>query len=511
MKSIRFKVSHLSFSILFTTSLYLICNAINLEKITRWFTLGDSIDYVGLVAYLVFGLCFFLSLFLLFAHRWTIKPLAITLIILSGASSYFIAKYSIAIDHTMVMNLIQTDVVEVEGLLSVHMLPYAFFLILLPVLLVVKTNITFQSPGKHLLTSLVCILLSMLIGIGAVYANYDSIHRAGNISRKYIVHTLVPINYIRSVASLIQGSVESYNRRNRVPVEISGRVVSQDDLVVVLAIGETARQKNFNLYGYDRKITNPVLSKDNDLRILNGKARIGTTYLALQEILEKNDIKLPTITSKLGIDTACYVNFKLYDNCEAVGEIAVSNCGHGGKCYDEDVIPLLQGGLQSYSSGYKFIILHLGGGSHGPKYAKRIPKEFQVFKPQCLEADVVNHCSEEQLYNSYDNTILYTDYVLGEIIAQLDQSQLPYVFIYISDHGESLLEGGRVFHGMLPGIALPPEQAMVPLIVKSSIPVSIVKRDEYEQVDVFDTVLDLLSIETDTLDKENVFIKKEIM
>ena len=86
---------------------------------------------------------------------------------------------------------------------------------------------------------------------------------------------------------------------------------------------------------------------------------------------------------------------------------------------------------------------------------------------------------------------------------------VPYVFIYVSDHGESLMEDGRLFHGMPPGIALPPEQAQVPLIVKSSIPVSIVERAEYDQPDIFDTVLDLFSIQTPTFDRSGSFIKKQ--
>jgi glucan phosphoethanolaminetransferase (alkaline phosphatase superfamily) len=98
--------------------------------------------------------------------------------------------------------------------------------------------------------------------------------------------------------------------------------------------------------------------------------------------------------------------------------------------------------------------------------------------------------------------------VLGKIINTLDKSKKPYVFIYLSDHGESLMEDGKIFHGMPPGIALPPEQAHIPLIVKSSIPISIKKRQEYGQQDVFDSILDLFSIVTNVYDKDKSFIKK---
>ena len=85
---------------------------------------------------------------------------------------------------------------------------------------------------------------------------------------------------------------------------------------------------------------------------------------------------------------------------------------------------------------------------------------------------------------------------------------MPYVFIYLSDHGESLMEGGRIFHGMPPGVRLPAEQAEIPLMVKSSVPISVVRRAEYRQQDVFDTVVDLLSIQTPLFNTDGSFIKK---
>jgi len=97
---------------------------------------------------------------------------------------------------------------------------------------------------------------------------------------------------------------------------------------------------------------------------------------------------------------------------------------------------------------------------------------------------------------------------LGHTIQALDASGVPYVFIYLSDHGESLLENGMMFHGVPPGMALPAEQADIPLIVKSSVPMAIDKRASYQQGDVYDSVLDLLSIESPQFDRAGSFIKK---
>ena len=79
-------------------------------------------------AYLLAGLCLFILIFALLAHRLTIKPLAILLTILSATVTYFIAKYGVAIDSSMILNAVHTDSTEVGQLLSLQMLPYGVIL-----------------------------------------------------------------------------------------------------------------------------------------------------------------------------------------------------------------------------------------------------------------------------------------------------------------------------------------------------------------------------------------------
>lgn len=505
---LRFQTSHLRFSVGFSVLLYGVCNTINIDRLSKWFRHGDGIDYSALAAYLVAGLCLFMAFFTLLAHRRTIKPFAILLTISSAAGTYFIAKYGVAIDSSMVQNTIHTDVTEVGQLLSLQMIPYVVFLMVLPVLIILSADITFQPSGRYLLGSLKLFAFTFCIALACLYVEYNAILRAGNVSNKYIIYSLVPVNIIQGSINAAAKSVKPYLKRSQKDIEIAARVSSPDNLVVVLAVGESSRKKNFSLYGYERRNTNPVLQSIDGLHRLDAVATRASTLYALPKILEKSGVKLTTIVSKVGIPTACYVNYTLYDNCSAVGETKVGNCGHGGKCYDEDVIPLLKEDLATYASGYRFVVLHLGGGSHGPTYSDRHPPEFQRFRPMCTDADVANKCSIEQLYNSYDNTILYVDHVLGQAIQALDSSGVPYVFIYLSDHGESLMEDGMMFHGMPPGMSLPAEQAQVPLIVKSSIPMSIVRRPEYQQSDVFDTILDLFSIQSTKFDRAGSFIKK---
>src|SRR5438128_1829710 len=129
------RISHTGFTVAFCTALYGVCNALNVGRLAQWFRAGESLDFTALAAYLLAGLCLFIVVFTLLAHRWTIKPFAILLALLSGLVTYFISKYGVAVDSSMVRNAIHTDPTEVGQLMTWQMAPYVIGLMLLPALL----------------------------------------------------------------------------------------------------------------------------------------------------------------------------------------------------------------------------------------------------------------------------------------------------------------------------------------------------------------------------------------
>lgn len=503
----RVSIPHPWFCIGYCGVVFLLSNSLTIGRVAKWFREGDALDLSALAAFMLAGLCLFIAVFTLLAHRATIRFFAILLVILSSAATYFVSKYGVAIDSSMILNVVHTDAVEVRQLLSLQMIPYVVVLMVIPALAIHHVDVRFEPGSRYLLESLKLFVVALVVAVTALSLEYRAIFRAGNTSNKYIVYSLVPLNVISASINATGKALAPHFRKDQKDLDIAAHVATPGNLVVVLAVGESSRRANFSLYGYRRRETNPVLRTFDGLHLLNGVATRGSTLYALPKILEKNGVKLTTLVSKAGIPTVCYVNYTLYDNCAAVGETKPSQCGHGGKCHDEDVIPLLRDHLRSYSSGYQFVVLHLGGGSHGPLYGDRHPPEFARFQPTCNDADVANECTVEELYNSYDNTILYVDHVLGEALRALDGSGVPYVFIYLSDHGESLMEEGRLFHGVPPGMPLPPEQAAIPLIVRSSVPVTVAGGAEYQQAQVFDSILELFSIESPGFDKTGSFIE----
>ena len=99
---------------------------------------------------------------------------------------------------------------------------------------------------------------------------------------------------------------------------------------------------------------------------------------------------------------------------------------------------------------------------------RRYPPQFEVFKPAC-RSNELQHCSRAEVINAYDNTIVYADHVLSELIARLRgaSDQVDSVLLYASDHGESLGEQGVYLHG-LPYRFAPETQKHVPMLMWTS-------------------------------------------
>jgi lipid A ethanolaminephosphotransferase len=135
----------------------------------------------------------------------------------------------------------------------------------------------------------------------------------------------------------------------------------------------------------------------------------------------------------------------------------------GGECKDEIFMERLDKWLDSITKD-SVVVLHQMG-SHGPTYYLRYPQEFKKFTPDCETAELAN-CTDAQIVNSYDNSLLYTDHFLATIIDKLKvhSDKLATGMIYASDHGESLGENGLYLHGT-PYLLAPDQQTHVPFLV----------------------------------------------
>lgn len=116
--------------------------------------------------------------------------------------------------------------------------------------------------------------------------------------------------------------------------------------------------------------------------------------------------------------------------------------------------------------------------------------------------------SPQELINAYDNTIVYTDYILYNIIEDLKQlKEYKSAMLFVSDHGESLGEKNLYMHGVPLSIA-PKEQYEIPAIVWGS--GNSAKQLKHNKIlsqnHVFHSVLNFLGIQSPIYDeKMNIF------
>ena len=153
------------------------------------------------------------------------------------------------------------------------------------------------------------------------------------------------------------------------------------------------------------------------------------------------------------------------------------------------------------------IVLHTIG-SHGPTYYNRYPPQFRKFTPTC-DTNEIQTCTKEQLVNTYDNTLVYVDYIVDKAINLLKEHQDKFTtsLVYLSDHGESLGENGIYLHG-LPYAIAPDSQKQVPMLlwlsedyqkryqVDQNCLQKQAQTQHYSQDNLFSTLLGLTGVET---------------
>ena len=87
----------------------------------------------------------------------------------------------------MVQNAIHTDPTEIGQLLSPQMIPYAVFLDRPAHPDHRADRYQISGVGEVLPASLKLMAIPLIVALAALYTNYDAIHRAGNISNKYVL------------------------------------------------------------------------------------------------------------------------------------------------------------------------------------------------------------------------------------------------------------------------------------------------------------------------------------
>jgi len=516
------KLTSFRIILLLPTFLILTSNGTFFDKIVEIYPWGMT-NIIFLISLYIFHYGFILLLMLIFSFVLPTRLVASLFLILTAAVSYYTNTMGVLIDVDMVSNMFQTNFNEATDLLNLGFISRIIVLGVLPTILIwiipsKKTSIFKNLKQKVLLTiSAIAIMTLSIFSASSHYASFFREHK----SARFYMH---PTSSIYAIGKYVKRQIIASQPHTFIPITKRSDIAKSDkhSELVILIVGEIARADHFSLNGYSR-ITNPELSKQKRLISYSDISSCGTaTAISVPCMFSYSDRKsfdknsadytenALDILSKSGVsilwrdnnsDSKGVANRITYQDYQSPSV----NPDCDIECRDTGMLDGLQDYIDS-QPGDILIILH-SMGSHGPAYYKRYPKEFERFKPACKTLEL-SQCSNEEITNAYDNTILYTDYFVFRTIELLKQNTPRYetALFYISDHGESLGESGVYLHGM-PYFIAPEQQTKVPIIAwlgstsDINFEKSLTLKDVSNSHDaVFSTLNAIFEVETDLQD-----------
>ena len=239
---------------------------------------------------------------------------------------------------------------------------------------------------------------------------------------------------------------------------------------IVVVIGESSRYDRWSLNGYQRA-TNPQLSQEENLVSFKDMITpVAATRLSVPIITTRKPATQslkPGFSEKSFLSAYKEAGFKTFwiSNQMSFGQFdtpssviakeadVVQFLNLGGftnnSSYDQILLTPLQNALHDDAPN-KLIVIH-SLGNHW-NYSHRYPQEYDQWKPSLFgipNPAYTNLKNKEALNNSYDNSILYNDWVLAQMIARLKAMPHMTALWYVSDHGQTLYDGScnLAFHG----------------------------------------------------------------
>lgn len=430
----------------------------------------------GAVAAALFGI---LSLL---AWRPLLKPAITLLLLVTALVAYFTWTYHVVIDGSMASSVLQTDLHEVRSLLTPWLVPAVVLGAGVPAWLVWRCPVRCQPWLRQLLQNAGGAVLGVALIAALLLAGFGPLASAMR-NHRHLRFLLNPVNALYALAAAefgshgLAGPPAPFGRDAHLAAG-GGR-----PRLLVLVLGETGRSGNFGVNGY-RRDTTPELRAARAVSFRNAWS-CGTSTAAsvpcmfsglgrdaflerkresenLMDVLQHAGLAVLWIDNQAG---GCKGVCDRVPNVNTSGLQDARLCA-GGECHDEILLAGLDQRVARLPPERRarglVVVLHQMG-SHGPDYALRSPPAFKRFLPECATSHLPD-CDARQLRNAYDNTVAYTDHVLGSTIAWLrGRGDYDGALLYVADHGESLGENNLYLHG-LPYALAPDVQKHVPWV-----------------------------------------------
>jgi lipid A ethanolaminephosphotransferase len=420
---------------------------------------------------------------LLLGQRLLLRPLLGLFIVCTVVGAHMMTLYGVVLDSAMLRNALRTDVREASELLSLRLLAeIALALLASAALWAIPLR---QRHWRQALlvraASVLGLTALMLVALLLNFQDFGSLMR----NHKTLRFTITPLNIFYATSQVLIGDAQAAARKPEPlqPVSRTARAPGHKPALFVFVLGETARAANFGLGGYARNTT-PELAQQAEVIYFSQASSCGTSTEVSVPCMfspfgraDYDEKRIRASESALELMQRAGVRVVWLDNqsgCKGVCDgTEVHDLSHASdptlcndeRCFDEILLKGLRQALaEPGSAGRDTVVVMHQLGNHGPAYFRRYPEAFRRFTPECSRNEL-RECSQAEIVNAYDNAVLYTDHVVSQTIDFLRglRAQREVGLLYMSDHGESLGEGGLYLHGMPQAIA-PEVQKHVPML-----------------------------------------------
>lgn len=358
----------------------------------------------------------------------------------------------IAVD--MFLNVVTTNVSEASELLGnlaiaiiavlvIYLLPLIWAI----VLLCKSSKTTAANTSALKRTGAVTAVLGIVM-LGVTYCA---------VPRFNILRDIFPVNVIHNMITAIQRTdATSKYFETSAGFDYTAKTTRDNHLkeIYVLIVGETSRADNWQLCGYDRP-TNPRLSQiDSLLFYPRTLSESNTTHKSVPLMLSGVTAEtfgdsiyatkgIISAFNQAGYRTAWLTNqarnHSFIDFFAREAQVVDYINDDKRRHFDHELIKPLREFIEASPSDKMFVVLHTYG-SHF-NYNERYPAERRHFIPDGASSASVEN--RRQLINAYDNTIIYTDRLVADVINVLDSADCMAGLIYLSDHGEDIFDDAR--------------------------------------------------------------------
>ena len=420
------------------------------------------------------------TLFVLFASVVLLLPkflaTAITMVLfaIGGVATYYLVNFGKTLDNGVIIDLLSIETDLTYEYISWNLSVYVIGSLLIPIIIefILAKHLILFSKKITIGLPAACLIFSIVHNIPE---KLDFL-RTPLLDQPPFKHFYVAQQFLTKYRFYMNKTREKRDLTTSSKLEFTP--LTDKPLTVVLVIGESMRGDINSLNGYTGHNNMPFMtSRSNVVSFSKAKASATSTRLALPYMLtnaippdfEKamNTKGIISLFKNLGFKTSWIGNqglFGYYDTNYASNaleaDFIISNTDlrihlNQKLVYDESLLPYIRNRLDEVTNNH-FLIVHLIG-SHW-HFSNRYPDSFgHKFTPIC-NSQSVSECTNQELLNSYHNTVAYTDYVLSLILHELADKNA--ILLYASDHGFSLNEQG-LFGNAYEGLNVPKEQLSI--------------------------------------------------